>query len=53
MCGINECEIGGRLGGVEGTRSPGGEIGGKGDESKDEHVGKGWMIEAERRNGVI
>lgn len=36
MCEIQECESGGRPRGVKGTRGPGGEIGGRGDEYKDE-----------------
>ena len=50
LCEVKECANGGRLGGVDGTRSPGGEIGGKGDEYKDEHVVREWMVDAERRN---
>ena len=53
LCDVKECVSGGRLGGVEGTRRPEGEIGGKGDEYKDEHAGKEGMIEAERRNGGL
>jgi len=53
LCNTKECVSGGRPGGVDGTRSPGGDIGGKGDEYKDEHVGKERMVEVDWRNGGL
>ena len=53
MCKDQLCEIegrvsGGRPGEVKGTRSPGGELGGKGDEYKDNMQERnGWL----RQNG--
>ena len=53
MCNTEECVSGGRPGGVEGTRIPGGDFGGKGEEYKDEHVGKERMVEVDWRNGGL
>ena len=53
MCNIEECVSGGRPGGVEGTRSPGGDFGGKGEEYKDEHLGKERMVDVDWRNGGL